>query len=74
LNKAVGSGEYDLPQGVTLGIDGVMRILGIPVYASTAINTPDYVVGDVRLVSVKHADYNSKFEDIIKPFDYSLGS
>ena len=49
LNKAAGSGEYDLPQGVTLGIDGVMRILGIPVYASTAINSPDYVVGDFNM-------------------------
>lgn len=49
LNKAAGSGEYDLPQGVTLGVDGVMRILGIPVYASTAINSPDYVVGDFNM-------------------------
>ncbi|MDV3661648.1 phage major capsid protein [Elizabethkingia anophelis] len=45
-NKAVGSGEYDLPQGVTIGIDGVLRILGVPAWASTAINTPDYLVGD----------------------------
>lgn len=49
LNKAAGSGEYDLPQGVTLGVDGVMRILGIPVWASTAINSPDYVVGDFNM-------------------------
>lgn len=46
LNKATGSGEYDLPQGVTIGADGVLRILGIPVWASTAITAPDYVVGD----------------------------
>lgn len=45
-NKASGSGEYDLPQGVTIGIDGVLRILGVPAWASTAINTPDYLVGD----------------------------
>lgn len=45
-NKATGSGEYDLPQGVTIGIDGVLRILGVPAWASTAINTPDYLVGD----------------------------
>lgn len=49
LNKAAGSGEYDLPQGVTLGVDGVMRILGIPVWASTAINSPEYVVGDFNM-------------------------
>lgn len=45
LNKASGSGEYDLPQGVTFE-NGQMRLFGIPVYASTAIQTPDYVVGD----------------------------
>jgi HK97 family phage major capsid protein len=49
LNKATGSGEYDLPQGVTLGADGQMRVLGIPVYASTAINSPDYIVGDFNM-------------------------
>lgn len=44
-NKAVGSGEYDLPQGVTFA-DGQMRLFGIPMYASTAITAPDYIVGD----------------------------
>lgn len=45
LNKAAGSGEYDLPQGVTF-VNGQLYILGIPAWASTAINSPDYVVGD----------------------------
>ena len=49
LNKAAGSGEYDLPQGVTFGPDGQLRILGIPTWASTAINSPDYVVGDFNM-------------------------
>lgn len=45
-NKASGSGEYDLPPGVTIGNDGVLRILGIPVWNTTALNVSDYVVGD----------------------------
>lgn len=44
-NKASGSGEYDLPEGVTF-VNGQMYLFGIPVYASTAITAPDYVVGD----------------------------
>lgn len=44
-NKAVGSGEYDLPQGVTF-VNGQLYILGIPAWKSTAITSPDYVVGD----------------------------
>lgn len=44
-NKATGSGEYDLPQGVTF-VNGQMSLFGIPVYASTAITAPDYIVGD----------------------------
>lgn len=44
-NKATGSGEYDLPQGVTF-VNGVLYILGVPVATTTALNTGDYVVGD----------------------------
>lgn len=44
-NKAAGSGEYDLPEGVTF-VNGQLFLFGIPVYASTAITAPDYVVGD----------------------------
>ena len=44
-NKATGSGEYDLPEGVTF-VNGQLYLFGIPVYASTAITAPDYVVGD----------------------------
>lgn len=47
-NKASGSGEYDLPQGVTFE-NGQMRLFGIPVYASTAVTSPDYVVGDFEM-------------------------
>lgn len=43
--KASGSGEYDLPFGVTL-TNGQARILGIPVYTSTALTAGDIVVGD----------------------------
>jgi len=48
LNKASGSGEYDLPQGVTFGADGVLRILGIPVGKLQALATNDYIVGDFK--------------------------
>ena len=44
-NKASGSGQYDLPEGVTF-VNGQLYLFGIPVYASTAITAPDYVVGD----------------------------
>lgn len=45
LNKASGSGEYDLPQGVSF-VGDQLRILGVPVATSTALTAPDYVVGD----------------------------
>jgi len=45
LNKASGSGEYDLPQGVTI-VNGRLSFLGIPAYATTALTAPDYIVGD----------------------------
>lgn len=45
LNKAAGSGEYDLPQGVSF-VGDQLRILGVPVATSTALTAPDYVVGD----------------------------
>lgn len=45
-NKASGSGEYDLPSVVTVGVDGTLRILGIPVYGSTAMIADKYIVGD----------------------------
>jgi HK97 family phage major capsid protein len=44
-NKSTGSGEYDLPMGVTF-VGNQMFLFGIPVYASTAITSPDYIVGD----------------------------
>ena len=44
-NKASGSGEYNLPEGVTF-VNGQLFLFGIPVYSSTAIAAPDYVVGD----------------------------
>jgi len=46
-NKATGSGEYDLPMNVSWQ-NGQLYISGVPVYATTAINAPDYVVGDFQ--------------------------
>jgi HK97 family phage major capsid protein len=47
LNKASGSGEYDLPQGVSI-VNGRLYFMGIPAYATTALTSPDYVVGDLE--------------------------
>lgn len=47
-NKATGSGEYDLPENVVWQ-NGQLFISGVPVYASTAPNVPDYVVGDFQM-------------------------
>lgn len=47
LNKASGSGEYDLPQGVSF-VNGVLYILGVPVAKTTALTANDYVVGDFQ--------------------------
>lgn len=45
--KADGSGEYDLPPGVTF-VNGVLYVLGVPFYKTTALNKTagDFVVGD----------------------------
>lgn len=48
LNKADGSGEYDLPQGVQF-VNGVLFILGVPVAPTTAVTAGDYIVGDFQL-------------------------
>jgi len=47
LNKASGSGEYDLPQGVTI-VGGRLSFLGIPAYPTTALSATDYIVGDME--------------------------
>jgi HK97 family phage major capsid protein len=47
LNKATGSGEYDLPEGVTI-VNGRLFIFGIPCYATTALTGTDYVVADLE--------------------------
>ncbi len=46
LNKAVGSGEYDLPTALVIIQNGQMYIAGVPVYKTTAIATTKYLVGD----------------------------
>lgn len=48
LNKATGSGEYDLPGIVTLQ-NGILNIAGVPTYASTAANADQFIVGDFRM-------------------------
>lgn len=47
INKASGSGEYDLPAGVTI-VNGQLTILGVPVAKTTALTAGDYVVGDFQ--------------------------
>lgn len=43
--KASATGEYTLPFGVTIE-GGVARILGVPIFTTTALNSTDIVVGD----------------------------
>jgi HK97 family phage major capsid protein len=45
LQKAAGSGEYDLPSLVTI-VNGQMFVAGVPVYKSNAIAVDKYIVGD----------------------------
>jgi HK97 family phage major capsid protein len=47
-NKASGSGEYDLPEGVTF-VNCKLYLFGIPAWASTALTANDYVVGDFEM-------------------------
>lgn len=42
---ASGSGEYDLPFGVTIE-NGQARVLGVPIFTTTALTAGDIVVGD----------------------------
>lgn len=44
-NKSSGSGVYDLPMGVTFD-NGVLRLFGVPMRPSTAVQGTDYVVGN----------------------------
>jgi HK97 family phage major capsid protein len=47
LNKAAGSGEYDLPDVITVDpATGILRILGVPVIHTTAQTTGTYLIGD----------------------------
>lgn len=46
LYKASSSGEYTQPGIITIDGNGQMRVLGIPVYASTAMASDKYIVGD----------------------------
>lgn len=50
LNKASGSGEYDLP-GIVVIQNGQLYVAGVPVYKTTAIARSTYLVGDWELGS-----------------------
>lgn len=47
-NKATGSGEYNLPQNVAFQ-NGTLYVSGIPFYASTAVPSGTYIVGDFQM-------------------------
>lgn len=49
LNKASGSGEYDLPNLVTMSPEGILRIAGIPVSRTTAMTADKFIVGDFAM-------------------------
>lgn len=46
LNKATGSGEYDLPNPLIVIQNGQLFVAGVPVYKTTAIALDVYLVGD----------------------------
>jgi len=46
LNKATGSGEYDLPNPLIVIQNGQLYVAGVPVYKTTAIGLSTYLVGD----------------------------
>lgn len=48
LQKASGSGEYNLPQNVVF-VGGQLYIGGVPVYKTTSLVANDYVIGDFNL-------------------------
>lgn len=48
LNKASGSGEYNLPSVVGVRPDGTMTIAGIPTYSTTYIADDQAIIGDWR--------------------------
>lgn len=47
-NKAAGSGEYDAPSNVTF-VNGVLYIAGVPIYATTALPSGKFIVGDFQM-------------------------
>lgn len=48
-NKATGSGEYDLPEGITF-VNGILYVFGVPFYKTTALNKAngDFLVGQAN--------------------------
>lgn len=48
-NKASGSGEYDLPEGITF-VNGTLYVFGVPFYKTTALNKTngDFLVGQAN--------------------------
>jgi len=46
LNKAAGSGEYDLPLALVVIQNGQLYVAGVPVYKTTAMPRATFVVGD----------------------------
>jgi HK97 family phage major capsid protein len=53
LNKASGSGEYNLPKLVTMDENGILRIAGVPVSRTTAMTADKFLVGDLWNSSTK---------------------
>lgn len=49
LNKATGSGEYDLPGSLITITNGQIYIAGVPVFQSTAMAKDKFLVGDWRM-------------------------
>lgn len=72
LNKASGSGEYDLPMGTVTVIDGVLNINGVPVIGTPTIPANTAYVFDrnetqfLTRMSPKVEFYNEDRDNVVK--------
>jgi HK97 family phage major capsid protein len=72
LLKTTAGGFYSLPGGVTIGADGAVRIVGVPIYPTSWIATGKTIVGDWNYATIAIADplkvefYEQDQDNVIK--------
>ena len=64
LNKATGSGEYDLPQGSVIILNGQMTIGGVPV-----IGVPNLPQGEFQVLDARATQFVSRMSPEIRFFE-----